>query len=264
MTDMPSHPPSVPPSCALLTPIGAPPTRLPIYRMAAAAPLYARPVIVRGEQCARGATWPLAERPSSCLVVQRQSRAGGWPHRQAVMLAKCRVCRPQQHGSPSERRRSAQDVRMPTVALVALSASACPASARPVSGIRCVSSVRPSGVQCPVSAHAGVHASAVQCRVRTSSVPRRCPRVPRPRPPCLHPRLSWSASERGLPHGQEGAQVWRPLYPRTARPSASAKWPLVRRAWRRIGRVAQIRGGDYAPWSSWEPGAEAPGLWGTF
>jgi hypothetical protein len=86
---------------------------------------------------------------------------------------------------------------MPTVALVALSASACPASvrpasARPVSGVRCMSSVRPSvsarpGVQCPVSAHAMSTRPLSNIRVWTSGVPRRCPRVPRPRPPCLHP-----------------------------------------------------------------------------
>jgi hypothetical protein len=146
----------------------------------------------------RGAAWPLAERPSSCLAVQPAvSRADRWPHRRAPSwLPSARACRPQQHGSPSSRpsaRRGGPDDRMPTVALVVLSTSACPASARPVSGVVGVqaSALRcpVPGVQCPVSAHAGVHASAVQCRVRTSGVPRRCPRVPRRRPPCLHPRL---------------------------------------------------------------------------
>jgi hypothetical protein len=189
----------------------------------------------------RGAAWPPAEQPSSWLVVQRQSRgARRWPHRQAVMLAECRVCRPQQHGSPSERRRRARMSGCPQWPW-----SPCPHPR-----------VQRPPVRCPVPGvrACGVHASAVQ----RPSVDVRCPTLVSARSASTSavsaPATSWSASERGQPHGQEGAQVWRLLYPRTARPSALAKWPLVQRAWRRIGRVAQIRGGDYAPWSSWEPG----------
>jgi hypothetical protein len=180
----------------------------------------------------RGAAWPPAERPSSCPVVQQAvSRAGRWPHRQAVMLAERRVCRPQQHGSVSQRRRSAQDVRMPTVALIALSTSACPASARsasarPVSGVRYVSSVRPSGVRpsgCPVPGvrACDVHASAVQYPGvdvrRPASVSARSASASA----VSAPVTSWSASERRAatqPGRGPGLAVL--LYPRTARPSA--------------------------------------------
>jgi hypothetical protein len=86
----------------------------------------------------RGAAWPPAARPSSCVAVQPAVSRWQVPHRRAVMVAERRVCRPQQHGSPSHR------------ALVALSASTCPASGRPVSGVRHVSSVRrPVHVQRP-------------------------------------------------------------------------------------------------------------------
>jgi hypothetical protein len=131
----------------------------------------------------RGAAWPPAERPSSCLALQPAvSRAGRWPHRRAVMVAERRVCRrcPQQHGSPSQRCRGAQDVRMPTVPWSPCprppSASARPASARPVSDVRyCPASARPvsarlvSDVRCPVP---GVR---VRCPVRASGVRVRCP-----------------------------------------------------------------------------------------
>jgi hypothetical protein len=92
----------------------------------------------------RGAAWPPAARPSSCVAVQPAVSRWQVPHRRAVMVAERRVCRPQQHGSPSHR------------ALVALSASTCPASGRPVSGVRYMSSVRAPGVR----------ASDIQCRVR--------------------------------------------------------------------------------------------------
>jgi hypothetical protein len=102
----------------------------------------------------RGAAWPPAERPSS------------WPGSAARSLARWQVasppsrhgCRaprvpppPQQHGSLSS------GVVVPGCpdahrALVALSASTCPASARPVSGVRCPRVRCPmSSVQCPVS-----------------------------------------------------------------------------------------------------------------
>jgi hypothetical protein len=103
----------------------------------------------------RGAAWPPAERPSSCVAVQPAVSRWQVPHRRAVMVAERRVCRPQQHGSPSQRCRGTR-------------ISGCPpclgrpvrvhmSSVRPsVSGVRYVSSVRApgvrtSGVQCPVS-----------------------------------------------------------------------------------------------------------------
>jgi hypothetical protein len=101
----------------------------------------------------RGAAWPPAARPSSCVAVQPAVSRWQVPHRRAVMVAERRVCRPQQHGSPSHR------------ALVALSASTCPerpavqcpaSGTCPVSGVRYMSSVRAPGVR----------ASDIQCRVR--------------------------------------------------------------------------------------------------
>jgi hypothetical protein len=103
----------------------------------------------------RGAAWPPAERPSSCVAVQPAVSRWQVPHRRAVMVAERRVCR---HSNTGHR---PSGVVVPGYldahrALVALSASTCPASARPVSGVRYVSSVRTlgdraSGVQCPVS-----------------------------------------------------------------------------------------------------------------
>jgi hypothetical protein len=101
----------------------------------------------------RGAAWPPAARPSSCVAVQPAVSRWQVPHRRAVMVAERRVCRPQQHGSPSHR------------ALVTLSASTCPerpavqcpaSGTCPVSGVRYMSSVRAPGVR----------ASDIQCRVR--------------------------------------------------------------------------------------------------
>jgi hypothetical protein len=134
----------------------------------------------------RGAAWPLAERPSSCLAVQPAvSRADRWPHRRAPSwLPSARACRLQQHGSRSS---GVVVPRCPDVhrALLALpcplSASPCPVSGRPVSGTRCMcpASARPvsacpvSGIRYPVSA-CGVRVSGVRCErpasVRLASV----------------------------------------------------------------------------------------------
>jgi hypothetical protein len=94
----------------------------------------------------RGAAWPPAERPSSCVAVQPAVSRWQVPHRRAVMVAERRVCRPQQYWSPSQRCRGPgyPDAHR---ALVALSASTCPASARPVSGVRPSSVRRPVRVQ---------------------------------------------------------------------------------------------------------------------
>jgi hypothetical protein len=126
-------------------------SRLAVYRMAAPAPPYARPEIVRGQQCAEA---PLGRRRSD------------------------RVRRPQQHGSASQRRRGARmsgcyrawspHPRPP---------SACPASTRPASGVRGVSSVRPpgvrpSGVRPPGVRPPGVRASGVRWRCLVPGVRR--------------------------------------------------------------------------------------------
>jgi hypothetical protein len=109
-------------------------------------------------------------------------------------------------------------------------------------------------VRCPVSGVRArdVHASGVQC-----------PGVDVRRPASVSARPASAVSapgdfvERvgaaGQPHGQER--------PGSGRPAVSANgstiWlsqsgVLVRTVWRRIGRVAQVGGGDYAPWPSWE------------
>jgi hypothetical protein len=131
--------------------------------------LYARPEIVRGEQCAE-APLPPAERPRSCLVVQPAvSRAGRWPHRRAVMCAKRRG-RPQVHGLLSQRCRGASmsrcrpcvgrpsRVRCPRVRCPRVWCPRvwCPRVWCPMSGVQCsMSSARVrvrTGVRCPVRA----------------------------------------------------------------------------------------------------------------
>ena len=114
---------------------------------------------------------PPAAQPSSCVAVQPAVSRWQVPHRRAVIVAERRVCRPQQHGSPSHR------------ALVALSASTCPASAsgRPVSGVRHVSSVRrPVHVQRPRAWCPRVR-YPVPCPrpVSSASVRHPCPLCPR-------------------------------------------------------------------------------------
>jgi hypothetical protein len=98
----------------------------------------------------RGAAWPPAERPSSCLTVQPAVSRWQGPHGRAVMVAERRACRPRQHASPSQRCRGVRvsgwrpclgrlaralrkrpRVRRPPVQCP--TSGTCPASARPVS-----------------------------------------------------------------------------------------------------------------------------------
>jgi hypothetical protein len=117
------------------------------------------------------------------------------------------------------------------------------ASTRPVSGVRCDRPV--SAMRCP--------RSVVQCPVWTSGVPRQCPRVPASASAVSAPVTSWSASVRRAATRSEG--------PGAGRPAVSANGSTVclsqrgfesGTVWRRIGRVAQVGAGDYAPWSSSE------------
>jgi len=132
------------------------------------------------------------------------------------MVAERRACRPQQHALASQRRRAAQDVRTPTVPWSPCpclpSASACPASTRPASGVRCVSSVRLSGsarpvsdVRCPMSGvdvRCPCPVSSVSCRRRVSGVRRKRPAFVRVAsvPALSAPVSSWSARVRWQPH----------------------------------------------------------------
>jgi hypothetical protein len=93
-----------------------------------------------------GAAWPPVERPSNCL-----DSAVGRPARWQVASPPSRVPRVPPPATRFAVRAASwcQDVRMPTVTLSALSASACPASVRPVSGA-CPASARPvSSARCP-------------------------------------------------------------------------------------------------------------------
>ena len=143
--------------------------------------LYARLEIVRGEQCAQGAAWP-AQRPSSWLVVWEAVSRWQVAHRRAVMVAKRRRHRPQEHAGTrwviaqrapaghggsrgAEAGRafvsvpvSSASVRSP-VSGAGVQQHAC-LSTRPLSGVRCGRlSVQMSGVQhgCPVSVGSRVH-----------------------------------------------------------------------------------------------------------
>ena len=152
--------------------------------MAAATPPYARPEIVRGEQCAVGAAWPPVERPSNWL-----DSAAGSPARWQVASPPSRPARRVPRVPPTATRFAVR---------AASWSPGCPDAhhelGRPVR-IR-VSSVRPSSVRCPLRVqrppvrcpatdiHAcDVHDPLSNVRVWTSGAPRRCPRVPRPRPP---------------------------------------------------------------------------------
>ena len=128
------------------------------------------------------------------------------------MVAERRACRPQQHALASQRRRAAQDVRTPTVPWSPCpclpSASACPASTRPASGVRCVSSVRLSGsarpvsrVRCPMSS-VQCPVSSVPCRRRVSGVRCKGPAFVRVASVSAlsAPVSSWSARVRWQPH----------------------------------------------------------------
>ncbi len=115
----------------------------------------------------RSAAWPPAARPSSCVAVQPAVSRWQVPHRRAVMVAERRVCRPQQHGSPSQRCRGTRISGCP------------PCLGRPVrvhmSSVRPSSVRRPVHVQCPpagctrVRYAVPVSASSVQCE-RPASV----------------------------------------------------------------------------------------------
>jgi hypothetical protein len=152
-----------------------------VYRMTAAAPLCARP---------------------------ESSEDSSAPRR--------RMRRPQQHGSPSQRRRGAQGVRTPTVPWSPCprprSASACPASTRPASDVRCRSSVRrpvrPSGVQCLVS----------EVRCLGACVRHRC--VLCPCPCCPRRRVGGARGCGGQLHGSDRSDRRGPTVSATgARPS---------------------------------------------
>jgi hypothetical protein len=125
--------------------------------------LYARPVFVRGEQCAEAPLGRGRRDPAAAWQYSRQSRAGGYLTVEPSWLpsAACAA-----HSNTGRRPSGVVVPGYPDAdrALVALSASTCPASARPVSGVRYLSSVRASGT-CPASAP-GVRASDIQCRVR--------------------------------------------------------------------------------------------------
>ena len=123
--------------------------------------LYARPVIVRGQQCAEA---PLGHRRRDPAAVAVQPAVSRWqvPHRRAVMVAERRVCRPQQHGSPSQRCRST-------------TISGCPPClGRPVrvhmSSVRPSSVRRPARVHCPASGTCPASARLVSARPRSSAV----------------------------------------------------------------------------------------------
>jgi hypothetical protein len=125
----------------------------------------------------RGAAWPLAERPSSCLTARSAvSRTDRRPHRRASWDAEHRRRRPQEHGSASQRapaRRGGPGY--PELALPCqpqqhpVSCVRCPVSTRPVStramSTRPASSVRVSAVRC------GRPVSGVQLGVRASAHP---------------------------------------------------------------------------------------------
>jgi hypothetical protein len=170
--------------------------------------------IVRGEQCAEARLSRRGDR-AAAWYCEKRSRAGRWPDRRAVMVAKRRRRRPQEHGWASHRAAAgvvAKEVRMPAVP-----SSPCPRP-RPVSGVQCplrasnvhaCLSTRPvSGVRC---GRLSVQAFGVRCPVWASGV------HPFPRPMCPTGR-SWRAAV-----GQAAAWLgWpgsacRPPYPRPAR-----------------------------------------------
>jgi hypothetical protein len=186
----------------------------------------------------RGAAWPLAERPSSCLTARSAvSRTDRRPHRRACMGRRA----PQ---APSAGTRfgvpaGTRSAWWPRISGAGPALSACPvlSSIRcPVSGVRCpVSGVRcpVSCVRCPVS---GVHASSGHaCDVHATGVQRpgvRCP--------------VWASGVR-CPVGRPG--IWAsgvryPGVPRLLCPNrvSSSSAPMRRAATRR-GR----------PESAWSP-----------
>jgi hypothetical protein len=184
----------------------------------------------------RGAAWPTAERPSSCLVVQQAvSRAGrcltaepSWSPSAACAADRTMVRRPSGHrlivvprypdaylpclGRPVRVlcQRPRLPVHCPTSGACPASGACvrCPVSARASPLVQCPASgacpvsgwesgVRPSGVQRPAS-RVRCSVPGVRCPVSGASV--RHPCIPRPRPRCPYRR----AAERGCgrqPHG---------------------------------------------------------------
>jgi hypothetical protein len=156
--------------------------------MTASPPLYARPEIVRGEQCAEAPLGRQRSDPVAACRCSRQCRAR-WQVASlpSVMVVECRVCRPQQHGSASQRRRWCQDVRYPLClarpvrvirqrpcvqrppgrrpACVRCPHVWCPMPGVRVRGPELSVRHRMSGVRCPVPA-SGIRA----CRVRVCSI----------------------------------------------------------------------------------------------
>jgi hypothetical protein len=137
-----------------------------MYRMAATTPLYARPAIRPRRAMRRGAAWPLAERPSSCLTARSAvSRTDRRPHRRACMGRRA----PQ---APSAGTRfgvpaGTRSAWWPRISGAGPALSACPvlSSIRcPVSGVRCPVSTRPVATRAMSTRPASsVRVSAVRC-----------------------------------------------------------------------------------------------------
>jgi hypothetical protein len=139
-----------------------------MYRMAATTPLYARPAIRPRRAMRRGAAWPLAERPSSCLTARSAvSRTDRRPHRRACMGRRA----PQ---APSAGTRFGVPAGTRSAWWPRISGAGPALSASAASGVLCpVSSVHASSVHaCDVHA-TGVQRPGVRCPVWASGV--RCP-----------------------------------------------------------------------------------------
>jgi hypothetical protein len=199
--------------------------------MTASLPLYARPAIFRGEQCAEARPGRRSDRAAARYCGRR--RAGRWPYRRGDLGAECRRRRPREHGPASSGRPLGWWPGCPDAgrAFVTLSASSA--------------SVHASGVQCPVGAssvHAcAVHATVSSVDVQVSGRPvsgGRCPvagvrcpvsgvnvRYPCvPRPLCPNPVSSSSGAVRRQPHGEDGrSRRGRPAVSATGSSSARAE-----------------------------------------
>jgi hypothetical protein len=156
-----------------------------------------------------GAAWPPVERPSNCL-----DSAAGSPARWQV-------------ASPPSRHARRVPRVPPTATRFAVRAASwctgCPDAHRDLG--RPVRSAWPASVQCPVSAACPASArsmSRARCprmrcprgRFQCPGVDVRCPASVSARSASASavsaPVTSWSASERGQPHGQEGARSGHP------------------------------------------------------
>ena len=154
--------------------------------------LYARPVIVRGQHCAEA--W-LSRRSDRAATRQgsRQSRAGRWPHRRAVMVAKRRsAVHRNTVGWPSARPLDvvAQEVRTPAVP-----SSACP-HPRPAAGVQCP--VRTSSLRACLSTRPVSRGRCRRLSFRVSGL--RCPL-------CPTGVRSWRAAV-GCWRGEASAWTW--------------------------------------------------------